>query len=183
MTAKLGSAKLQLQIDVGFGDAITPAPMATDFPTLLASPAPRLRIYPRESVVAEKLHAMVYLGLPNSRMKDFFDVWFLCREFPFEGMQLARAVKATFERRSTPIPDEVPLALSTTFTGDAAKQTQWTAFLKRSRVTAATLTLADIVETIGPFLLPVLDAARAGTTLSVWPPGGPWAAAGSKASG
>jgi hypothetical protein len=89
-------------------------PKATEFPTLLPLPVPKLRMYPRETVVAEKLHAMVYLGLPNSRMKDFFDVWSLCRELPLEGVPLARAVKPTFERRSTPIPEEVPLALGTT---------------------------------------------------------------------
>jgi hypothetical protein len=130
--------------------------------------------------VAEKLHAMVYLGLPNSRMKDFFDVWFLCREFPFEGVPLARAVKATFERRSTPLPEEVPPALSTTFTGDATKQTQWKAFLKRSRVADAGLTLAEVVETIAPFVVPVLEAARGGAPLTDWPPGGPWASATSR---
>src|SRR4029453_2305760 len=91
MTAKLGSAKLALQADVGFGDAITPEPKMSDFPTLLPLPVPKLRMYPRETVVAEKLHAMVYLGLPNSRMKDFFDVWFLCREFPFDGALLVAA--------------------------------------------------------------------------------------------
>lgn len=174
LTAKLGSAKLALQVDIGFGDAITPEPKVIDFPTLLPMPAPKLRMYPRETVVAEKLHAMVYLGLTNSRMKDFFDVWFLCREFVFQGPTLAVAVRRTFERRGTPIPEEIPVALSTMFSGDAAKQTQWKAFLKRSRVADATLRLVEVVDTIAPFLLPVLQAARGSSPPSVWPPRGPW---------
>lgn len=126
--------------------------------------------------MAEKFHAMVYLGLPNSRMKDFFDVWFLSREFSYDGVSLTHAVKSTFDRRRTALPDEIPLALSTTFTGDPAKQTQWRAFLKRSRVAGASVTLAVVVETLGPFPASVLDAARGGQVLSAWPPGGPWTA-------
>jgi predicted nucleotidyltransferase component of viral defense system len=175
LDGKLGSAKLALQVDVGFGDAITPKPTIIEFPTLLPLPPPRIRAYPRETVVAEKLHAMVYLGLTNSRMKDFFDVWFLCREFEFQGGQLVSAVRATFDRRSTPIPKEVPIALSESFGLDGGKQAQWKAFLQRSGVAAKTLTLSEVVGMIAPFLLPALRAGRAdGPLPSAWAPGGPW---------
>jgi hypothetical protein len=107
-------------------------------------------------------------------MKDFFDVWFLSREFGFQGPPLVQAVRTTFDRRRTPIAEDVPLALSATFAEDAAKQTQWKAFLKRSQVAETTLTLVQVVDTIALFLLPVLQAARGGPIPSTWPPGGPW---------
>jgi hypothetical protein len=174
LTGKLGSAKLAVQVDVGFGDAVTPEPLATDFPTLLASPPIRIRAYPREAVVAEKLHAMVHLGLTNSRMKDFFDIWFLCREFSFDGPSLRDAVVATFERRATPIPIEPPVALTTTFALDAAKQMQWKAFLSRSKAMEANVTLSEVIEGIAPFLLPTLQNEVTGTMPTTWTPGGPW---------
>jgi hypothetical protein len=102
LRGKLGSAVLNLQVDIGFGDAVTPAPVAADFPVLLDSPSPRLRIYPRETVAAEKLEAMVQLGIANSRMKDFFDMRFLAGSFEFDGALLTMAIAATFKRRGTP---------------------------------------------------------------------------------
>jgi Nucleotidyl transferase AbiEii toxin, Type IV TA system len=171
---KLGSARLGLQIDIGFGDAITPAPAMTEFSTLLDLPSPKVRAYPRETVVAEKLHAIVYLGMANSRMKDFFDLWFLCREFQFEGPALTRAIQATFERRSTALPGDTPTGLTESFALDGNKQTQWKAFLRRSQVTSPDHSLSDVIDTITPFLLPALEAARADSPLSSWPPGGPW---------
>lgn len=174
LSGKLGSARIAVQIDVGFGDAISPAPAMTEFPTLLDQPSPRVRAYPRETVVAEKLHAIVYLGMANSRMKDFFDLWFLCREFAFDGPRLVQAIRATFERRATALPEGVPPGLTESFATDATKQTQWKAFLRRSRVTDDDHTLQEVVATISPFLLPALQAAREDGALSEWPPGGPW---------
>ncbi len=174
VAAKLGSARLMLQIDIGFGDAITPGPEDVDFPTLLDLPAPKLSAYPRATVVAEKLQAMVHLGLTNSRMKDFFDLWFLARTFDFDGPTLVEAVRATFERRRTPIPEEAPLALTETFTSNVSKQTQWMAFLKRSGVADRSLTLRSVVDAISLFLLPVLRGAQGSELLSVWTHGGPW---------
>jgi hypothetical protein len=128
----LGRARLEVQVDVGFGDAITPAAVRAEIPTLLGLPAPFLDTYPRESVVAEKLHVMATLGMANSRMKDFFDVDFLARHFMFDCKMLTAAVHATFERRRTPIPEEPPTAFTTTFTDDEGKKSQWKAFLRKT---------------------------------------------------
>jgi len=132
VAARVGSARLELQIDVGFGDAITPGTSEVEYPTLLSMQAPRLDVYPKETVVAEKLQAMVFLGIANSRMKDFFDVWFLAKHFEFEGPTLARAIQATFERRKTDLPKAPPLALTRTFAEDDAKMKQWKAFISKT---------------------------------------------------
>jgi hypothetical protein len=133
LDARLGSARIRLQIDVGFGDAVVPPPEPAEFPVLLDQPAPRLRVYWRQTVVAEKLQAMVDLGLANSRMKDFFDLRFLASTFDFAGPELAGAIEATFARRNTAVPQEVPTGLTDGFAADTAKQTQWRAFPHRSR--------------------------------------------------
>lgn len=175
LTGKLGSANLNVQVDIGFGDAVTPEPEFIDFPTLLPGHRPRLRAYPREVVVAEKLQAMVNLGITNTRMKDFFDVWFLCQTFAFEGRLLRNAIRATFERRGTSISADPPLALTATFAMDPTKQTQWKAFLARSRLTESGLTLSEVIDVVSRFLLPELERAASGSTVaSTWEPGGPW---------
>lgn len=174
LRATLGTARLLMQIDVGFGDAVTPAAAPADFPTLLGHPAPRLEVYPRETVVAEKFQAMVDLGLFNSRMKDFYDLWFLAREFEFEGPVLAQALAATFACRKTPLPSEPPRAMTPAFAADAQKQAQWRAFLTRSRVAETTLTLATVVEQIWAFLKAPLRAACEGTPFAATWSGGAW---------
>lgn len=172
---KLGTAKLALQIDIGFGDAVTPAATVIEYPTFLDFAKPRLRAYPKETVVAEKLQAMVHLGLLNSRMKDFFDLWFLASKFDFDGALLAQAVAATFERRGTPIPIEPPLALTQTFAADQGKRRQWRAFLSRSGVASTDLALEDVVAALARFLVTPLEAARTGRPLTAaWGAGGPW---------
>lgn len=123
LVGRLAGARIPLQVDIGFGDAVVPAPETIEYPSLLDLPAPRLRAYPREVVVAEKLQALVELGIANTRMKDFYDLWMLAGLFEFEGDRLARAIAATFERRRTPIPAEAPLALTSEFHADASKQT------------------------------------------------------------
>jgi predicted nucleotidyltransferase component of viral defense system len=158
--AKLGNAVLQVQVDVGFGDVITPHATAVDFPTLLDSPPPRLRVYPRETVVAEKLEAMVKLGIANSRMKDFFDLDYLASGFEFDGPLLVRAIRATFQRRGTAVPDNDPVAFTQEFVDDVQKRAQWTAFLKRSGVGDATLTLDVVTAHIRAFLVEPLRAIR-----------------------
>lgn len=173
--AYLTTAKIPLQVDVGFGDAITPDAVEVTYPTLLDMPAPRLRAYPRETVVAEKLEAMTKLGLENSRMKDFYDVAALAAGFAFEGTMLVRAIAATFNRRQTPIPASLPLALTSTFADDALKQQQWAAFVRRSGVDDAgglSATIAALVV----FLEQPLAAVRAAddTWTGTWLPGGPW---------
>ncbi len=126
--------RLDLQIDIGFGDAVTPQVRVAEFPTILEGfPAPSLKTYPPETVIAEKFQAMVSLGIANSRMKDFYDIWYLCQNFRFEGVTLSQAIKATFDRRKTPLPAEPPLALTAEFSEDAAKQAQWKAFIRKGK--------------------------------------------------
>ena len=125
-----------MQIDIGFGDRVVPGPEEIDFPTLLDFPAPHLKSYTRESVVAEKFEVMVKLGILNSRMKDFYDLWSLSLSFSFDGPTLSKAIKSTFETRGTPVPIEAPLALTSEFYEDEQKNAQWKAFLNKSRLGA-----------------------------------------------
>jgi predicted nucleotidyltransferase component of viral defense system len=176
IVALLGTARIPLQIDIGFGDAVTPSPTEVELPVLLPDlPRPRLRAYPRETVIAEKLEAMVNLGMGNSRMKDYFDLWYLSRGFAFDGPTLASAIRATFVRRGTVLPDVAPLALTEAFSSDTAKQAQWRGFLRRSNLVEAAPDLLVIVEVLRAFLWPPLDAARAPKRFeATWHPGGPW---------
>jgi predicted nucleotidyltransferase component of viral defense system len=173
--AKLGNARIPLQIDIGFGDAMTPGPVEIEYPTLLDFPAPKLWAYNRETVVAEKFQAMVNLGMTNSRMKDFFDLWSLAREFEFDGEALSKAIIATFERRGTGFPIGPPLALSDEFATDATKNTQWRAFLRKGSLTASDATFGDVVRFLRTFLGPLTDRMSNGEVFSgTWSPAGPW---------
>jgi len=175
LQGKLGSARLAVQVDVGFGDSVVPMPKAIEFPTLLPFPGPVIRAYAKETVVAEKLHAMVDLGMANSRMKDFFDVWFLSRQFEFEGHSLIAAIRGTFERRHTPIPEGLPMALTDTFARDPTKMAQWSAFLARSQVISTALSLPEVVSIIALFLAPAFEAiTHRASSIGSWNPGGPW---------
>jgi hypothetical protein len=174
--AKLGQARVSLQVDVGFGDAITPAAVSVEFPTLLGMAPPKLRAYPQETVVAEKLEAMVKLGMANSRMKDFYDLVVIARSFPFEGETLKKAIAATFARRGTAIPAGPPVALTAEFAADPSKQKQWKAFRTRGSLEDRVGELADVVAELAVFLLPPIRAAGTGAAFSAtWPPVGPWA--------
>jgi predicted nucleotidyltransferase component of viral defense system len=137
--ARLGAARLKVQVDIGIGDAITPAPQWIEYPALLDQPRPRLLAYPRETMLAEKLHTMVLFGMRNSRMKDYFDVYALLREGKLNAAGLGQAIAATFERRRTALPDGTPAGLSEAFSGDAAKRAQWKAFLDKNRLKAPSL--------------------------------------------
>lgn len=175
LDGRLGNARIRLQIDVGFGDAVTPRPVKRDLPCILDFDAPRLRIYPWETVVAEKFQAMVELGMTNSRMKDFFDLRYMAKEFEFGGSTLSKAIHATFERRKTDVPDGLPVALSKKFTEDATVQSRWTAFLRRSRLQANDLVLSRVADEIWAFLKPVTEALLAKSEFDkTWKPGGPW---------
>jgi hypothetical protein len=155
----LGTARCALQLDVGYGDAVTPGPEEAVYPTLLEdSPPPRLRVYPRAAVVAEKLEAIVSLGMANSRMKDFFDLRVLAREGQVEATVLSWAIVATFQRRQTPIPADVPLGLSDEFARDALKRTQWKAFLNKNRLEAPSLD--EVVAEVRCFVAEPLALAR-----------------------
>lgn len=176
MIGRLGVARIPLQIDVGFGDAVLPTPETTVFPTLLELPAPELRVYRRETVIAEKFHAMVDLGIANSRMKDFFDIHYFALTFVFEGQDLCLAIESTFSRRKTPIPSAPPIALGREFATDMAKLRQWSAFLKRSKLDQDGVDLAEVTASIQAFLWPLIVALSKGQRFSLhWKPGGPWA--------
>ncbi len=172
--ARITNAQVRLQIDVGFGDAITPEATFVQYPPLLDFPAPRLRAYPRETVVAEKLQAMVQLGMANSRMKDFYDVAVLARDFDFDGALLTRAIRATFERRQTELPRSPPVALTEVFAQDPTKRTQWSGFVRKAGVHDA----AGLAETIAAVRAFVEAPLVAATTLSHppghWRAGGVW---------
>jgi hypothetical protein len=129
-TAALAGARIPITVDIGFGDAVEPGIDDIDLPVLLDMPSPRLRAYPPETVIAEKLHAMVVLGMANSRMKDYYDVWMLTGTIDIDPQRLRRAIAATFSRRTTAIPAEVPDGLSDAFATDAGKQRQWDAFVR-----------------------------------------------------
>jgi predicted nucleotidyltransferase component of viral defense system len=139
LQARVGAARMTVQVDVGIGDAVTPEPEWLDYPGLLNMPRPRLRAYPRESVVAEKLHAIVLFGTRNSRMKDYFDLHSLAREGKVDAATLADAIAATFKRRETAVPAEVPVGLTDLFANEPATQAQWMAFLARNRLAATSL--------------------------------------------
>ena len=173
--AKLENAIIPIQVDIGYGDAVTPAPLEITYPTMLDFPAPKLRAYPFYTVVAEKFQAMVWLGIANSRMKDFYDLWAIMRKFEFDGATLAKAIRATFERRNTPIPAEAPLALTQAFASDAMKQTQWKAFLRKNALSADDLTLTVVIAALHDFLMPpTLADAHDPNFKAAWPAGGPW---------
>jgi hypothetical protein len=174
LVARMTSAKVRLQIDVGFGDAITPEAVTVDFPALLDFPAPKLLAYPRETVVAEKLEAMVKLGQANSRMKDFYDLVVLSQTFDFEGEVVVRAIAATFARRRTPLPSGLPVALTPEFADDLAKNTQWGAFLRKSSAQSPG-DLREVAAAIARFVEEPLAAAPPEATFAKhWAPGGPW---------
>ena len=167
--ATIGGARVPIQIDIGFGDAITPGAVELEYPTMLDGPAPRLRAYPVETVVAEKFEALVSLGLANTRMKDFYDLWLISRTFDFESAGLSEAIRRTFERRRTNLPLEVPTGLSDTFAREKARQ--WRAFLRRERLASAPDAFDELIDGLRVFLLPASsDFVRD----QRWPAGGPW---------
>ena len=173
LRADLGGAVVRIQVDVGFGDAVRPTEII--FPSLLDFPKPFLRAYTRESSVAEKFEAMVQLGIANSRMKDYFDIWHPSRLFAFDGNELAEAIHATFERRGSPLPALAPVGLGDEFATDNAKQAQWRAFWKKAVRREPTPELPEVVDAAARFLLPPSTAANRGEkSFSEWVPGGPW---------
>jgi hypothetical protein len=170
----LGTARITLQLDIGFGDVIVPGPETIDYPVILDLPAPVLKAYSRESVIAEKFETMVKLGLLNSRVKDFFDIWLLSRQFGFQGEALAQAISETFTHRGTVIPAE-PVALSAAYAHDAARQTQWRGFMRRNRLQDIPENFAEIVGSNGTFLGPVARALASDENFSgTWRAPGPW---------
>ena len=158
---QLDSVKINLQIDIGFGDVVYPGPEQSTLPTVLDFPAPKLLSYTRESAIAEKFEAMVSHGFLNSRMKDFYDIWLLCRQFDFDGEKLTEAIRLTFEQRKRNIPEKVQ-SFEKSFID--AKQVQWTAFCKRLQQHHVPLSFQDIISTIEAFLAPIAFALSKGET-------------------
>jgi predicted nucleotidyltransferase component of viral defense system len=168
----LDSAKVKMQIDIGFGDVVFPGPEESDLPTILDFPAPRLQCYSRESAIAEKFEAMVKLRELNSRMKDFYDIWLLSRQFDFEGERLAEAIRLTFERRGTMLPNEIT-AFTERFID--AKQVQWKAFTRKLNQEYLPTSFADVVSVVKAFLAPLASAISSGTPVAGrWIAPGPW---------
>ncbi len=156
--AIVAGARVHVVVDIGFGDAVEPGLQEVELPVLLDQPAPLLQAYARETVIAEKFQAMVMLGRVNSRLKDFYDIWVLSRSYDFEGDRLARAIAATFERRKTSLPTELPDALTSTFAQDPMKRQQWEALLRD--VSGQAPSLEEVVRDLAVFLMPHVEKAR-----------------------
>ncbi len=168
----LGSARIHMQIDIGFGDVVYPEPEESELPTILNSPAPRLLCYSRESTIAEKFEAMIKLGVLNSRMKDFYDIWLLSRQFDFDGAKLVEAVGLTFERRGTALPAEIE-AFTEPFI--VAKRTQWAAFRKKLGQDHVPASFGEIVAQVDRFLSPIVATHTEGKSIPTkWIAPGPW---------
>ncbi|MBT4482356.1 MAG: nucleotidyl transferase AbiEii/AbiGii toxin family protein [Candidatus Latescibacteria bacterium] len=172
LNGTLGSARVFLQIDIGFGDVVFPGPDKINLPTMLNFSPTRLLCYSRESVIAEKFEIMVKLGELNSRMKDFYDIWLLSRYYDFEGTKLSEAIRLTFERRETPLPETIVF-----FTEDfiAQKQIQWIAFWKRLQQGHVPDSFAAVMKTANEFLSPLATELSSGTPFTKnWTAPGPW---------
>ncbi len=175
LTGYLGSARINLQFDIGVGDAVTPSPKLTDFPVLLNGAVPRLKTYPMATVIAEKVEVMITRGILNSRMKDFYDVWLLSELFSHEYEILAKAVRNTFDRREVSIPTERPEAFAEAIATDSSKVTQWKAFIRKNNLFNAPSEFSLIVARISDFLTPVLYPAN--PTPTIWSPDQGWSLA------
>ncbi len=175
LQSHLGAARLRVQVDVGIGDVVSPEPEWLDYPSLLDFPRPRLRAYRPETTIAEKLHAMVVLGSKNSRMRDFFDIYVLSQRVTFEARPLVQALRATFERRHTPLPGGLPLALTGEFATGREKRAQWRGFLGKNGLTTAPEDLGIVINRVAAFLGPAIDAAgRISDLNATWRPGRRW---------
>ena len=172
--AMIENIKCSIQVDIGFGDVITPRSETIEYPTILEEfTAPQLRAYSYYTVVAEKLETLIQLGIANSRMKDYFDLWVLAHHIDFNGAILRKAIQATFTRRKTEMPDKHPFGLTETFAQDSQKQIQWSAFLRKNSLEA--LPLENVVQFLSDFLWPAIQSARESHPLDLfWKAGGPW---------
>ena len=175
MQAHLAEARIHVQIDIGFGDVVTPPATGLNFPTLLADmPVPNVLAYPTETIVAEKLEAMVDRGISNSRMKDYADIAVAARRLAFEGDVLVAAIRATFRRRNTPLLEPDIVGLSDRFVEDGSAQANWKAYAKRNRLRDFE-SLAHVVAELRQFLRPPVEHVVSDDIFSAsWKPGGPW---------
>ena len=174
LTADLDGARISLQVDVGFEDVVTPRVVETEFPTILDFLAPCVRAYPREAVIAEKFEAMVRLGIANTRMKDFYDLWVMATSFAFCGSSLVAALAATFISRGTPLPIDTPVALSPEFSADAATQAQWSAFVGRSDLSGCPFLSDGCCHAQASSTAPGSAATQGDEFERDWPASGDW---------
>jgi len=174
-TGKLGNAKISMQVDIGFGDAVTPGPVWIEYPTILDQEPPKLRGYPLETAIAEKYQAMVALDMANSRMKDFYDIWFMSCSQHFTGRDLGEAIKSTFQRRKTELPQEVPTVLNPIFSNDADKITQWKAFRRKIKGADVPEDLDEVIQMLKGFLWPLTEMLHKNRKITkVWTPEKGW---------
>ena len=166
---------IRLQVDVGYGDTIVPTAQCVEFPSLLTKSGPVLRAYTPETVVAEKFHAIALLGMANSRMKDYFDIWMLSRNFSFDGWMLLRALENTFAKRGMRFPDSEPIGLTEEFSRNESKRMQWRGFVKRRKRQESIPDLQEIVAINKAFLMPVVCSKRPLAAHSMtWTASGGW---------
>ncbi len=170
----LGPAVVRVQVDVGFGDRLVPSPRALNYPVLLDMPAPRLKGYSRESVIAEKLESIARFGISNSRLKDYVDIWLLSRSSDFEGETLRKAIEATFENRGRPLTEEL-LAQMEEYGRDESWGSQWNAFCRKNRLESVPRELPEVVASISDFIGPVVSAIASERQFAgTWGAPGPW---------
>jgi len=175
IAGRMGNVRLNVQIDFGVGDVVIPGPRLIEYPALLDQPAVKLRAYPAEAAIAEKLQAMVALDAANSRMKDFYDIWTFARNLDFDGATLAQSIVGTFKQRETTLPAELPTALTAAYFAADEHVRQWRAFARRIGETDIADAFEKVVAEIGGFVMPpTLAAARGQEFAARWPAGGPW---------
>ncbi len=170
----LGTIRLSVQIDIGFGDVIVPKATKFTYPTILGFPAPTIRGYSKESIISEKFQAMVKLGMLNSRMKDFYDIWLLSQQFDFMGHMLSTAFRKTFENRKTKFISN-PMVFQGSFSSDKGKQNQWRAFIQRTKLTNAPKKFSEVITGLKIFISPLISALASNIVFQKnWKPPGPW---------
>jgi hypothetical protein len=173
--ARIDRTEIPVQVDIGFGDAIVSSPSKVDYPGLLDFPTPQLLVYPLYSMISEKYQIMVKMGMANSRMKDYYDLWTISRHSDIDGKLLSTAIAATFEKRGTLIPSDIPLALDDQFPGDRLKHMQWAAFIKRIDATEPIPALKDVVIVLKKLLIPPAIALVNGEPFpKTWKAGKDW---------
>lgn len=171
---ELATARTRMQIDIGFGDIIFPHPSQLEYPTLLNMPSPLILGYPPETVIAEKVHAMMLLGLRNSRLKDYFDIWYLSHQFRFNGSNLSEAINQTFFNRGMKISD-LNLQIFDDIGNDGSKQQQWNSFINKNQLLESSKTFNDVMKQVKSFIYPVFDSVKRSELFKLfWQPPGPW---------
>ena len=174
--AEIARAKSRIQIDIGFNDIVHPKPVSIKYPTLIGMTTPEIYSYTPETLIAEKVHAMFYHAVKNSRIKDYFDIWFLSHQFEFDGQELITAIHKTFAKRDTNLPKVGDYILSGEYENDITKQKQWSAFIKKNKLSVAQNDFKTVFRHIKSFILPLfkIDMKNNNSFRIKWLPSGPW---------